>query len=247
MAEIRVTDEGGVIRDPEHLLPAHASAGEPGQIAAIDDPDTARAEIEQTRARMSSTIDQLESALLRKKEQIQDKLDVLAPVRERPLPAAALVFAGGLVLGYLTGGGDGGRDRDEDDGGRERGKRRRRERMELEGGADWEQRARRLMKTCNAQEEELRVMRERLMLAEGGDDGEHGMGVLRGAVHTVRDSLLGGLADAVSNAYHSLRHRGGDDGGARLEIVEVAAGDGLPGAYDGEPLADDYDGSHLRA
>src|SRR5688500_6146120 len=96
--------------DPEHLLPEHAGAGVPGTVAASDDPDVVRDEIERTRARMSQTIDSIESALLRKKEQIEDKLDVTAPVRERvndqPWLYAGGVFAGGLLLGYLTGGKD---------------------------------------------------------------------------------------------------------------------------------------------
>ena len=130
MAEIRVTDDheddtltrperlaaghalpggpemtGVAMTDTSHMLPAHASPGVVGQVAATDDPDVARAEIEQTRARMSSTIDTIEEVLLRKKEQIQEKLDVMAPVRENPLPSAAAVFGVGLLLGLLTGGG----------------------------------------------------------------------------------------------------------------------------------------------
>ena len=51
--------------DPEHLLPEHTHAAVPGTIAAAaGNPDAVRGEIERTRARMSHTIDQLESALL---------------------------------------------------------------------------------------------------------------------------------------------------------------------------------------
>jgi hypothetical protein len=99
--------------DPEHLLPDHTAApAVPGLVAGGvgGDPDTVRDEIERTRERMSSTIDQIEGALLRKKDQIQEKLDVAAPIREKPWVFAAGVFGTGLVLGLLTGGG--GDDRD---------------------------------------------------------------------------------------------------------------------------------------
>src|SRR5215218_2911462 len=95
--------------DPEHLIPDHTSApAVPGTIAGgvSGDPDAVRDEIERTRARMSSTIDQIEGALQRKKGEIQEKLDVAAPIRERPWVFAAGVFGTGLVLGLLTGGGD---------------------------------------------------------------------------------------------------------------------------------------------
>jgi len=78
-----------------------------------DDPELARAEIAQTRARMSETIDEIEDALLRRKERIQNRMDLLAPVRERPLQAAAVALGAGLLLGLLTGGGDD--EEDEDD------------------------------------------------------------------------------------------------------------------------------------
>jgi len=94
--------------DPEHLIPDHTSAAAvPGTVAGgvTGDPHAVRDEIERTRARMSSTIDQIEGALQRKKGEIQEKLDVTAPVRERPWLFAAGVFGTGLALGLLTGGG----------------------------------------------------------------------------------------------------------------------------------------------
>lgn len=100
--------------DPEHLIADHTTAAAvPGTVAGgvSADPDAVRDEIERTRARMSSTIDQIEGALQRKKGEIQEKLDVVAPVRERPWLFAAGVFGTGLVLGLLTGGG-GDDDRD---------------------------------------------------------------------------------------------------------------------------------------
>lgn len=98
--------------DPEHLLADHTvAAAVPGTIAGgASDPDAVRGEIERTRERMSSTIDQIEGALLRKKDQLQERLDIVAPLRERPWVFAAGVFGTGLALGLLTGGGDDDRD-----------------------------------------------------------------------------------------------------------------------------------------
>lgn len=130
MAEIRVTGADGAPLEDDTLTRPTARAGEvevvrttpaamtprPGELTldpnptvappveALDDPYEARAAIERTRSRMSETIDTIEEVLLRKKEQIQERLDVLAPVRHNPLPAAAAVFGAGLILGYLTGG-----------------------------------------------------------------------------------------------------------------------------------------------
>ena len=92
--------------DPEHLLADHTAApAVPGLVAGgvSGDPDAVRDEIERTRERMSSTIDLIEGALQRKKGQIQERLDVVAPIRERPWIFAAGVFGTGLVLGLLTG------------------------------------------------------------------------------------------------------------------------------------------------
>lgn len=164
---IPVRDDAAMHADADHLLPATTHASSPG-IAETDDPDLARMQIEQTRARMSDTIDQIEGALLRKKENIEEKLDVMAPVRrkarENPYPIIGGVFLAGLILGLLTGGDD-----DEDD---EKGPKpavRRfaadfdRERAHgyhwEERATTWERRARRLMDLANRQEAELLDLR----------------------------------------------------------------------------------------
>lgn len=143
-------DKGGYMADDRYVTEP------PAVERTTDDPDVARAEIEMTRTRMSETIDDIEDALLRKKARIQDRLDVLAPVRENPLPSAAAALGAGLLLGLLTGGDD-----DESD-----------DRYEVraraysgdfddellqaeERAATWEARARRLMKLAREQEEEL--------------------------------------------------------------------------------------------
>jgi hypothetical protein len=94
----------------------HVTAGSsthatgPGVIADVNDPELARLQIEQTRARMSDTIEQIEEALVRKRAAVEEKLDVMAPVRrkarENALPLLGGVFLAGLVLGYLTGDSD---------------------------------------------------------------------------------------------------------------------------------------------
>ncbi|MFL5383413.1 MAG: DUF3618 domain-containing protein [Longimicrobiaceae bacterium] len=175
--------------DPEHLIPDHTSAAAvPGTIAGgvSGDPDAVRDEIERTRARMSSTIDQIEGALQRKKGEIQEKLDVTAPVREKPWLFAAGVFGTGLALGLLTGGG-GDDDRDHvkvprallagmglEEGGHTTGN-------GYAGG-----RERELMEVVARQEEEIRDLRAAIY---GGDIGPEGDGF------TAETELVG--ADAL--------------------------------------------------
>jgi hypothetical protein len=175
----------GRITEPDHLLEAHTHAGTPGTIAQVDDPELARMQIEHTRARMSETIDQIEDALVRKRAQVEEKLDVMAPVRRRvrdnAWPMLGGVFLGGLILGFLTGGDDDEDDDYDDDRPRKRRKGRKggrarsavsefgmdqdREQVEAYGGyyqerAElWERRARRLMDVANQQEAELLVLR----------------------------------------------------------------------------------------
>lgn len=137
------------------------------------DPDTARAEIEATRARMSDTLDEIEDVLLRKKATIRDRMDVMAPVREQPVRSMAAIFAAALVLGFLSARGKGGAkargnhanheadlhpDRveheDEDD---------QEEEMELAWAQAeaWEDRAHRLLRVARVQEAELDIHRSR--------------------------------------------------------------------------------------
>jgi len=120
-----------------------------------DDPEATRAEIEQTRRRMSTTIDELGDVLQRKKGQIQERLDVMAPVREHPLRTVGIVFGAGLVLGLLTGGGGEEEEEREPHLGRHRGADAHwRRRAEM-----WEGRARRLLHIAREQDEELEELR----------------------------------------------------------------------------------------
>ena len=181
--------------DPEHLLPDHTAApAVPGLVAGgvSGDPDAVRDEIERTRRRMSSTIDQIEGALQRKKGEIQERLDVVAPIRERPWIFAAGVFGTGLVLGLLTGGGGDDDDRDHvkvprallaglnlDEGhstgngysegtgygyaeGAGNG---------YSGTSEWEERSRELMQVVARQEEEIRDLRAALYDEDYAADG----------------------------------------------------------------------------
>lgn len=89
---------------PDHQLPA--SAGEGADIGVEPEtPEAARAQIEDTRERMSHTIDEIEEAIRAKRDRIRDKLDVLSPIRENPYLALGAVFGTGLLLGLVTGGG----------------------------------------------------------------------------------------------------------------------------------------------
>lgn len=140
-----------------------------GALPADVDPDTARQEIVRTRARMSETIDQIEEQLLRRKERLQEQLDVrgqlrerLAPAREvveqRPLLLFGGVFAAALALGYLTG--ESASDDDVE--------------VEVRGEGDvrgpswrsrsrtWERRSRELLRRNHELEDELRALRARL-------------------------------------------------------------------------------------
>ena len=120
------------------------------RIAGPAGPDAVRSEIEQTRARMSDTIDEIEIVLLRKKEDIRQKLDVFRKVKERPLAAVGAVFGVGLALGLLTGG----------------GKKKERPQVVIapappRGPDVWESRARRLLAVARQQQEEIELLRAR--------------------------------------------------------------------------------------
>lgn len=138
-----------------------------GTIADVSDPELARLQIEQTRARMSDTIEQIEEALVRKRAQVEEKLDVMAPVRrkarENAFPLLGGVFLAGLVLGYLTGESDDDEaarpairefGMNQDVRGRAAYSTHAQEKAEL-----WERRARRLMEVANQQEAELAALR----------------------------------------------------------------------------------------
>jgi hypothetical protein len=166
--------------DPEHLLAAHTHAAPVGSIGAESRlPDAVRDDIQRTRARMSSTIDEIEGALLRKKAEVKDRLDFIAPVRNSPWLYSAGVFGSALALGWLTGGGD-----DDEQvkvprsllaslGAGEAG----------EGGSrgerQWEERSRELMRMVARQGEELRSLRQAVYQEGGASGGTGARGLYR--------------------------------------------------------------------
>jgi ElaB/YqjD/DUF883 family membrane-anchored ribosome-binding protein len=173
-----------------------------------DDPDAVRAEIAQTRARMSDTIDEIEEALARKRDQLHDRLDFLAPVRERPLMAAGAAFAVGLLIGLITGGDDDEEEEREprlssvgDGGGEWRG------RSDL-----WEKRARRLLRVAREQEQKLRDLQERYGTLYAHELEEHGYEhdfndgeeALTSSATGLRDSVLHGLTGVLTDAFRGM-------------------------------------------
>jgi ElaB/YqjD/DUF883 family membrane-anchored ribosome-binding protein len=70
--------------------------------------DQARDAVERSRERISRTLDRLEDRIVEKKHELQDKADVLRPVksqvRHRPLTMVAVAVGVGALLGSLGGG-----------------------------------------------------------------------------------------------------------------------------------------------
>jgi ElaB/YqjD/DUF883 family membrane-anchored ribosome-binding protein len=187
----------------DHLLPEESGATVPTGIET-EDPDAARARIEQTRARMSETIDEIEGALLQKKARIQDRLDVLSPIRENPLAAVGAVFVGGLLLGLITGGR--GRD-DEPELGEAAGMMAGAAARQLRRGRDdleeiWEKRGKTLRKEAKKRRKQLSSFRDDV---EDRYEEEGGVG---GIAETVAAAIVSGLASLISE----VRDRAGDLG-----------------------------------
>ena len=69
--------------------------------------DEAKDAVERSRQRISTTLDALEDRIVEKKHAMQDRMDVLRPVREqvsvRPLTAVAVAAGVGVLLGSLGG------------------------------------------------------------------------------------------------------------------------------------------------
>ncbi len=174
LASTERTDRTSSVRadDVEDIDVDYAGGGTSGGVARridTDDPDAVRSEIEHTRARMSGTIDEIEDALLRKKENIQDRLNVFSPVRNNPLPSVGIAFGAGLLLGYLTAEGDDGYDRhhpDTDD-----------DEFWSRRASDWEARARRLLDLAKRQEVELSELRGRSPTATAAGASSMGAGM----------------------------------------------------------------------
>jgi ElaB/YqjD/DUF883 family membrane-anchored ribosome-binding protein len=209
--------------DTARQLPPDAGAVPPsGSAAAVpeyDDPEDARRDIEATRARMSETLNEIEGALVRKKEQIQNRLDFLAPVRENPWPAMGGALAAGILLGLLTGGDDDEDDEvddDEDVDGSEYRAPRRSSRADY----GWhrrtevlEDRTRRLLAIARDQEEEIRRLRGKKKKKRADDDS-----LVRRAAR---------WADEERDEWSGKGSRLDDDEGSRLDGLWRSMEDGL--------------------
>lgn len=114
-----------------------------------------RVEIEETRERMTRTIGAIEEALVRRRDRLHERLDVLAPVREHPWPGVATAFGVGLALALLTGGS---RSRERAARASEQAWRERAER--------WEARARRVAAVSARREARLRYLEARFGVGE---------------------------------------------------------------------------------
>ncbi len=80
---------------------------QPGSLRRADarTVEEARRVVQAARERMSDTLDEIEYRLLSKKQQLEDRMDVLRPikkhVRARPWPALAVAFGVGVLLWKL--------------------------------------------------------------------------------------------------------------------------------------------------
>jgi ElaB/YqjD/DUF883 family membrane-anchored ribosome-binding protein len=82
-------------------------AGEPRTV------DEARDAVERSRQRISSTLDALEERIVEKKHELQEKVDVLRPVRDQIVNRPFTAIAVGVGIGALLGSIGGGRDDEE--------------------------------------------------------------------------------------------------------------------------------------
>lgn len=227
--QIRVVpeDQAPLVVDPALAAERQRAVAQRGTAGTGSaDPGAVRAEIEQTRARMSHTIDGIEDALVRRKEEFQDKMDVLAPVRERPLPSSGIAFGAGLLLGLATGGDDDREGRRDRSGG-SRARNESDENHWRRRSEQWENRAYRLRDIAREQEDELRYVEERWGEARAADmagespraggrrpdrddgreenRGDHdSSGLLGSTVNQLRDHFVGGITGFLASAVHEL-------------------------------------------
>lgn len=160
------------------------AAGEPQTV------DEARDAVEKSRQRISSTLDRLEDRIVDKKHELQDRMDVLRPVRDqvnqRPFTAVAVGIGVGALLGSLGGRGD---DDDRDSG----GDRPSRSRLDRDGILDADERA---------ELREWRRHRRRHLSArsssQGNDRDDDGSGRLDALKHQVVGALTSAIGAVVT-------------------------------------------------
>jgi ElaB/YqjD/DUF883 family membrane-anchored ribosome-binding protein len=136
--------------------------------------DEARSAVERSRERISNTLDALEDRIVEKKHEIQDRVDVLKPVRQqvenRPFTAVAVAVGVGALLGSL-----GGRGRDEDRGSRRGSSMKEEDRAELR---EWR-----------------RMRRERLEARTSRSDAAEDAGP--GRLDALKHQLAGAVTSAI--------------------------------------------------
>jgi hypothetical protein len=200
--------------EPERLLPPEAESTQ--RIPDYDNPDTARRHIEATRARMSGTIDEIEDTLIRKKERLQNRFDMAAPIREKPWAAMGLALGAGLLLGLLTAGEDESDRDDHRDTDPDRDRDWHRRASMLEG------RSRRLLRIAREQEEELERLhrareryRSRRRAAarsehrhDADDEEQVGAEEHRSRFDELREAILAQVGEYVGRALRQLETRG---------------------------------------
>ncbi|CAN5284054.1 hypothetical protein BH24GEM2_BH24GEM2_09460 [soil metagenome] len=200
LASTERTDRTSSVRadDVEDIDIDYAGGGTTGRVSVdvdTDDPDAVRSEIKNTRERMSETIDEIEDALLRKKENIQERLNVFSPVQNNPLPSVGIAFGAGLLVGYLTADDDDDDDHhhpdddhhhpDSDD-----------DEFWSRRASDWEARARRLLDLAKRQEVELSELRGR-----GGVTGAAASATAGMAAAGMASRASGASAGSSSDTY----------------------------------------------
>jgi ElaB/YqjD/DUF883 family membrane-anchored ribosome-binding protein len=155
--------------------------------------DEARDAVERSRQRISSTLDALEGRIVEKKHEIQNRVDVLRPVRDqverRPFTAVAVAVGVGALLGSIGGRGT----EDEERQGRRDGKGRLSEddRTELR---EWR-----------------RMRRERLQARsrhEHDDDGSSRFDALKNQLAGAVTSAIGAVVTAKVREFTGVTNRG---------------------------------------
>ncbi|MDR0786970.1 MAG: hypothetical protein LBG44_03795 [Gemmatimonadota bacterium] len=161
--------------------------------------EAAREEIERTRARMSDTIEEIEAHLLRKKEEIRDRLDIASRIREDPIRAAAIAIGAGVLVGFLTGGGG-------------RAKRRFKQEKELrrreeESAELWERRARKLLAIGRKQQTRIEKLESTTEKLSRRIERRENRIERRANVHARLTELRSGAVERIEDAAASAAKR----------------------------------------
>jgi ElaB/YqjD/DUF883 family membrane-anchored ribosome-binding protein len=170
--------------------------------------DEARDAVVRSRQRISSTLDQLEDRIVEKKHELQEKADVLGPVRERvvarPFTAVAVAVGVGALLGSLGGG--------HDDSGRSSSSRSRRAHRDSVPGDD--ERAE-LRKWRRARQQRLRARSHSAREDAGHDGHEDGSSRLDGLRHQLMGAVTTAIGAAITAKVRDMTSGSADGNGRR--------------------------------